>query len=481
MLLKTILSSIFSIFLFFSTASATMEERAFTLESFLSPQVQEINSTPIDGVSYLASAKRFCKRKCRNEVNKKRCRRRCRKRQDRDGDNVRRRFDNCRQHKNADQADSDDDGIGNVCENIDVVLSDSSIDRVFIFKNVLGVDRESGALVTPDLILGDPNTGHYEDDFGKPTDIYVGNNILIVGDANSSRVHIYRDYANLTNNQKADVLLTNYNGSGVDNVRIASDGTDLYVSERNDNEVTIFRDISTLASGDSPDVTISGLNSPRGIALYNNRLFIANSEDDNILVYNNASSLTGSLDDTDADVTIQNDNNNGPLVGDRPIRVSVIDGRLYVMSRDASQFDNDGRLAVYNDQSTLVDDQDPDVVLGRAPSFPPQTDNPHSVALLGDNLFLGNKDAGINVFNSSSSMGELGSIPSFMLSEDSAIDGSLGLAGNASTDILIAPSTDYDIAGLYFSGSKMVSERDPDVLLFSPLMERPHTALIVEN
>ena len=405
---------------------------------------------------------------------------------DADEDGVGDVCDNCPNRANPDQADTDDDNKGNLCEVIDVVVSDEGPEKVYIYQDVLNKSLDDSKILLPDIYLGDPLSGG-DNDFNKPTELYLGNNTLIVSNGSSNRVHIFRDYMNLTDEAEPDVALTSGNGSGIDNTRIASDGTDLYVSEKDDDEVTIFRDISTLASGDSPDVTISGFNRPMDIEVHNNKLYVVDRDDDALYVFNNASTLANPLTVADADVSI--DEGNGPLIGAQPRRIDILNNSLFISSTSGyGSGDNKGNVAIYNNINSLTTDQDPDSVLGVGfnSSFNGnmgQVSRPHGIAMAGERIFVCNKDStnGVAVYDNYMSLPEYGATPSFYLSADSGMEHCVNPAYNTLTDVLAAPTQDFSSVGIWYDALSLSEDSPPDIILFDFGMDDPHTVKIYER
>ena len=487
-----------------------------------------------------------------------------------DGDDVGDVIDNCPNDSNPDQADSDGDGAGDACDPppvVDVVTSSyvdwesqsEANDKIFVFydvfnsSNQIASDGDLPTVVTPDVVLDNswvdfepfpPSMGDDDDDDdfyegmeydlcdgGPPGDdddddeesphmiaharsIEVVNNRLIVANRRrgcdcGANVMIWNDFLNLTNGQAPNVILDDH-CTGTSGVRDPSDitisGDDLYVADQSNNwnnysEVKIFRDIPTLASGDAPDAVLGNESGGGygdgdgdgdgdmdsigiliGVKAENDKLYVSGAgfpsgdgdgdgdSDWGFGVYNDASTLmTG---DT-PDVTIA-------VPGSDPVRrFHIKDNKLFT----TTSFNNQGLM--YTPADALTMDQAPSV------AFPPFYSGSDATvfAHAGGRLFLSFGTSswdGIRCTDELNPDGNLkspclvgfenpDSLPAIPLPAD--LEFGPQLAGQVETivgtdDSLWATSADYGVVAGFAAPGTMSSNQAPDLLLFhSDLIE----------
>jgi hypothetical protein len=296
---------------------------------------------------------------------------------DSDGDGIIDDLDNCPARFNADQADTDDDGIGDACEVVDLAMADAGTELVYVYRDVLSA-WSSGTQA--DAILDSTGSG-----ISAPNSVSLDGGWLAVGNMGNDTVTIYSDVTGLVDGAEPTVTLNNA-GSGIDDPRdLQVAGGDVYVACEANDSIRIYRDVTTLSDGDAADAVLdaagSGVNGPAGLLAANDVLYVANAGNDTVTVYENASSLAGAVEAAatlDAAVSRI----------DNPIDVSVINNVLYVSNLSGGVATN--TVTAYSPADVLTDGQAPDFVLG-GPSGLVQ---PTSVAGTGSRIFVGNSGVG---------------------------------------------------------------------------------------
>ena len=124
--------------------------------------------------------------------------------------------------------------------------------------------------------------------------------------------------------------------------------------------------------------TISSLNSPTGVAVADGKLYVADSSNDRIQVYNNLSKTPPDYDTTIGTGSAKTDNTGF----NEPISVAVAGGKLYVA--DAS---ND-RIQVYNNLSGTPTYERTIGTTGSAKTNNTGFNNPTGVAVANDKLYV---------------------------------------------------------------------------------------------
>ncbi len=300
---------------------------------------------------------------------------------DSDEDGIGDACDNCPNVANPDQLDANENDIGDVCEVVDLAVGDGGSNTVYIYYDIGNATEDR----PPDVVL--TTTASAIDD---PMDLLVHENVLFVMNEDDDTITIYNNFAELADNQSPTVML-NRSASMIDDPRqMTIAGGDLYVACA-DTNVLIFRDIlSIVASGQAaaPDVVLgpaSNANSPSGIAVANDILYVANNGNDSVTVYHNASALTG---DRTPDVTLDSVNSN---LND-PERIQVINDVLYVNNPDGSA----AGVRAYSPASGLTNGQAPDFVIDGSTG----ADTPRAVAIAGGRFWIANDGAfGLVGFN----------------------------------------------------------------------------------
>ncbi len=314
---------------------------------------------------------------------------------DADGDGIGDTCDNCAAAANADQADADGDGVGHVCDNC---ASTANADQADADSDGIGDTCDNcAAAPNPDQTdtdsdgIGDtcdncPNFANADqgDADGDGTGDACEVIDLVVGDqvsgATTSRVSIYLDVLNGGVNQSPDVVLDNAGSSVAGPQYVLVAGDDLYVSNLN-STITIYRDYTNLSNGAAPDATLTGPG-PAGLddvvrmLVHNDRLICSDEDDDEVLIFNNASAIAG---DVAPDVTL---NTAGSAV-DRPRGLLIVGDKLYVANAA------NGTVTIYNSFASLADGQAPDVTLDGDTSFLGVEGAAYELVVVDNTLYVG--------------------------------------------------------------------------------------------
>jgi hypothetical protein len=387
---------------------------------------------------------------------------------DTDGDGVGDLCDNCPNTPNADQSDTDGDGTGDACETVDLVMGDRSSDRVYIYYDVLNgptTPLDGSSLgPAPNVILD--NAGSAID---SPWAVQIANDRLFVANIHDDTVTIYNDVLNLVNAQAPDVTL-NDPGSGIDDPRdLEVHGSDLYGPNNNHDTVTIYRDVTTLADFDPPDVTLdnagSGITDPEGLTVTDSALYVADGDGDQVLIFNDPGSLAnGDAPDVVLDAA-------GSLL-DEPTDVFVIDNVLYVTNNDSDT------VTAYSPADALTNAQAPDFVLGG----PSGLERPESVAAVPGTgrLFVGMErtNVGVRGFDEPATLVS-GNLSDVSLSALVGINDCHGMV--TLFNVLFVASEQAPGIYIYLDADGIVDDQLADIILFDPTMDDPSSLFVRER
>jgi hypothetical protein len=188
-----------------------------------------------------------------------------------------------------------------------------------------------------------------------------------------------------------------------DGVGDACEILDLACGDMDSERVYIYYDVRNAAAfGQAPDVILdnagSTISGPRTVDIADNTLFVGDTDNDTVLIFDDFLSLT---DGQAPDVTL----NNGGSGIDKPSDLQVFDGDLYVCSQDADE------VQIFRDVATLADGDAPDVVLGGGSGI----DQPVGLAVTADALYVANKDNDtVTIFNNPAALAS-GDLPDVTL------------------------------------------------------------------
>jgi len=294
---------------------------------------------------------------------------------DADGDGVGDVCDNCVNTANANQSDVDNDGVGDVCEVVDLAVGEAAYlaagsSQVHLYLDVLAGDGTQNPDVTLDFATSLVNL---------PINIVFSGADLYVLNSNNT-ITIYRNYLGLGNNAAPSVTLGVANGiNGPQQILVAGDR--LFVANTTGNNVLIFNGASTLAAPVGlPDVVLDNatslVNAPWGIAVAADRLFVANQANTTVTIYDNASTLAATVAPSATLDAVTSFMSLAAIV----TKVDVLNNILYVSGW--------GYLFVFSPADTLGSSKAPDAVLTPVASL--LEDNRHNVLLIGNALYVAN-------------------------------------------------------------------------------------------
>lgn len=195
-----------------------------------------------------------------------------------------------------------------------LIVADSGNNRVLIWNTV------PTALETPaDLVLGQPDMVKFDTDSGgavadnnmdDPGDVWSDGTRLVVADSNNNRVLIWNTFPT-TNFEPADIVIgqpdfaSDTAGVGSDGMdypySLSSNGNQLFVADSGNNRVLVWNSFPT-ANGqeadavlgqvdfdsDVEDLSATGLDYPAGVYVNGNQLFVADLDNDRYLIYEGA-------------------------------------------------------------------------------------------------------------------------------------------------------------------------------------------------
>lgn len=283
---------------------------------------------------------------------------------DSDNDGLGNVCDNCANAANPSQTDSDDDGMGDACEIIDLAVASGSGDQIAIFYDA----RNKGPIGVPDVVLGPVFSNMAVLD--RTSSIKLVDNRLITTSRDSDEIFIWNDFTNLTDQQPPDVVLGPASGLAAPcdtldrpHHLIVYDGKLIFNTLSGNDCIFIYNDISTLTTGDPADVGIDlqgqGLDNPAGLTAFGegtSSTLLYSFDVDNAqgiferYAFKNIASLTSASTPDFSFFTYGN-------------KATLIDGQLFSHGGDGTV------ISIYNSPDMLSANSIPDLFLWSRPEF----------------------------------------------------------------------------------------------------------------
>ncbi|MDJ0976548.1 MAG: hypothetical protein QNJ98_18980 [Planctomycetota bacterium] len=321
----------------------------------------------------------------------------------------------------------------------------------------MAVGRDSGVLIFRNVLykqfgdIADVHLLEYDNNNDGTVGVFVADNRIFVSLKHEDRVYIWNDFANVTSGQAPDVELTN----GLDGPnRLVVYNGDLYVSCEYSDRVAIFRDVTTLSNSSSPDVRLDdGIDEPKDLVVANDSLYVASEYDNRVCIWRNVAAL-GDWDSADAKLRTATS-----LIV-RPQRLALYADSLYVSSRDHS-------VTVFRNASLLMDDAPPDVVLGG----PSNLDRPRRVLIDAGGLYIPNKygdyeddEPGLSIFRNPMAL-TFGQTPDVAVTTEVV---SRISASDLEDNVFAGFSREVDSFFFFLQAHRIEENSAPDVMLWDP-------------
>lgn len=203
------------------------------------------------------------------------------------------------------------------------MVADPNNNRVLVYGNMPTTSNPNAASVLGQAGSFTTRTsGCTATSFNNPRQAMVtGTGGLVVADTNNNRVLIWSSAAVAAAGGNANYVIgqsslttcnaaTSANGNTLSlPSAVYTDGTRLFVSDSNNNRVLIWNSLANITTNQNADVVIgqtsftgtaaaipataSSLNAPRAIAVANGQLFIADSQNHRVLVFNSVPTSSG--------------------------------------------------------------------------------------------------------------------------------------------------------------------------------------------
>lgn len=306
--------------------------------------------------------------------------------------------DNCLGVPNGDQTDTDNDGVGDACEEedktLDLIVSGGyDEDEIYIFRDILNGD--SLTLEADVEIVSD-----------SPRGLAFVDNTLYVGADDT--IEVYENIDTIADGAMPDKTFGPDTGINPDDPMMGDHDCDisdyihgvrmymgdLYVVDTSNSCLAIWRDVASKDSGAAADVAIDltkeeiNIDDARGFWVGENQVVVGNyddadSDEAQLVVFRDAMNIGN---DTMPDIIIQG--GVGNLRGSSGIEVH--NNRLFV-----GGYYSDGQDYIYNNFSGLTSSSAPDVILDDHPTTPADLENEVAFANSYDFQFIG--DAFISV------------------------------------------------------------------------------------
>jgi len=255
-----------------------------------------------------------------------------------------------------------------------------------------------------------------------------------------------------------------------DGIGDACETLDLAVGDRNADLVFLYYDVRNAAPfTQDPDVVLdnagSGIDLPRTLDIADNMLFVGNTDNDTVTIYNNFLALS---DNQAADVTL---NNVGSGI-DFPSDLQVFDGDLYVCNQD-----ND-TVRIFRDVGTLASGDAPDVILDNAGSG---LDRPVGLVVTADALYVASRtNDTLRIFDDPGTLAN-GDAPDVVLNEADSL-----MAGPVRPfvfdNVLYVTHVDADRVTAHSPADGLSNNQVPDFVLAGPsLIDEPAAVAQVGN
>ena len=199
-------------------------------------------------------------------------------------------------------------------DGVKLYVADSTNNRVLIFNTIPASNNASANVVVGQANMNSSTPGTTAYNMNYPTGVYSDGVKLYVADFNNSRILIFNTIP-ASNNASANVVVgqanMTSNGSGVtaynmdNSTFVYSDGVKLYVTDRNNNRALIFNTIPTTnnasanvvvgqanMTSNTSGLTASNMHTPFGAYSDGLNLYVTDSANNRVLLYNSQPSIT---------------------------------------------------------------------------------------------------------------------------------------------------------------------------------------------
>lgn len=241
--------------------------------------------------------------------------------------------------------------------NSELFLADTGNNRVLVWNFL---PQTSSPSLAATGVVGQPDftsytSGDTATTLDQPASVFAAGSKLFVADTKNNRVLIYKLPLNNSTGQSAAVVIgqSDFTSSGHGTTAsqlyhpegVWSNGTQLIIADTDNNRVLIYNTIPTRNGANAnvvlgqPDFTSNGhatskntLDHPKGVFVSNGKLYVADTGNNRVLIYNNVP--TSNQPDADKVLGQQSFDTNSVGTSDHqlygPTAVSVVNSRLYV-------------------------------------------------------------------------------------------------------------------------------------------------------